>query len=116
MTNEEPDLEDFEMKARPGAAIHIAVVGRELVLESFEDVVAKLGEASPGDHVEFTGYTDFPSGPRVIQRLYVMAAAVVNVEEISDTWLEAIDKQRESKLNDVPDLPPSLAALFKFNG
>lgn len=106
-------MEDFEVKARPSAAIHVVMIGRQLVLDSYPDIVAKLDDASPGDRIEFCGYTDF-FDVRVIRRICVVAEAVISVEEITDTWNEAMEEHREQRAKGT-SLDEVLDA-FRFGG
>lgn len=94
-----PDLDEF--KARPGAAIIIVGGRREMVIESFQDVLETIDAADPDDWLTFTAYTDFSrTDKRVIQSISLRLAGIIEVEETNDAWLTAMDKEREAMADD----------------
>jgi len=100
-----------DLKARPGAAIILIGERRELVIESYEDVMARLEEAEAW--VSFTGYSDFPAADkRITQQLRLRVAAIIMAEEITDGWLDAMDKEREERAKN----PPPLAGMIEIGG
>lgn len=105
--------ENFDLKARPGAIL--ANGNRELVLDSFEDVLQKLEETEQG-WVRFTGYTDFTKvGKRAVQQLAIRQGAILQVDEASDEWLEACELERQRRRHDPdPPQPRTIIEAFGF--
>jgi hypothetical protein len=96
MADDDQDILDAaKSKPTAGCCIIINGLGKQFVLDEYEDVIAKRKEAEPLDLIDFMGFVDFShTEERVTRRISYIAAAIVAVEEWGEHLREGMERDQ----------------------